>query len=288
VVLSAGGGDLAVDWGLVQPQIAAFTRVCSYDRAGSGWSEPGPVPRTLRQEAFEVEAVLRRMGEPQPVVFVGHSLGGLVGRLVVDLAPHAVAGMVLVDSTHESTRLTVSGKLIRFRERATGRTVPPPQTMTSSPPKMRAGENSRREPSISPPYDRLPPDLQLLRLAAKRHQKPHDAGESYLAEELQQFHEARRTTPRPLDDLPLVVLAGAKNWSTVSGNTSTREMSPEERELQQEKAAEQEDLARLSSNSRFVADPTSGHHIHLENPTLVIRAIREVVDAVRSKKPLAK
>jgi hypothetical protein len=76
--------------------------------------------------------------------------------------------------------------------------------------------------------------------------------------------------------------------SAVSGNTPAREISPEERELQKEKAAEQEDLAKLSSNSRFVADPTSGHHIHLENSTLVVRAIREVVDAVRSKKPLAK
>jgi len=65
-------------------------------------------------------------------------------------------------------------------------------------------------------------------------------------------------------------------------------MSPEERELQQEKAAEQEDLARLSNNSRFVADPTSGHHIHLENSVLVVRAIREVVDAIRSKKPIAR
>lgn len=117
----------------------------------------------------------------------------------------------------------------------------------------------------------------MLRLAAKRHEKRYFAGESYLADEFQQLYEARKTKPRPLGDLPLVVPTGAKD------RMSSREMSPEERELHLEKAREQEDLARLSGNSRFVADPTSGHHIYLENPALVVDAIRDVVDAVRSK-----
>ena len=124
--------------------------------------------------------------------------------------------------------------------------------------------------------------MQLLRLAAKRQEKRFFAGESYLADEFQQLYEARKTKPLPLGDLPLIVLAGAKD------RMSSREMSREERELHQEKASEQEDLARLSSNSRFVADPTSGHHIYVENPALVVDAIRDVVDAVRSKKPLAR
>jgi hypothetical protein len=99
---------------------------------------------------------------------------------------------------------------------------------------------------------------------------------------------SRRNPHRRLSSRVFAFLPSPLCASAVSGNTPAREISPEERELQKEKAAEQEDLAKLSSNSRFVADPTSGHHIHLENSTLVVRAIREVVDAVRSKKPLAK
>src|SRR6185369_9382642 len=80
VVLSAGGGDFFTDWSLVQAPLSDSVRVCSYDRPGYGWSDPGPEPRTNRQEAFDLHEALHKAGEPGPFVVVGHSIGGFVMR----------------------------------------------------------------------------------------------------------------------------------------------------------------------------------------------------------------
>ena len=77
VVLDTGLGGSAADWGYVQPQVAKFTRVCSYDRAGMGYSDPGPMPRTSRQISEELSRLIQNSGIDAPVVLVGASLGGL-------------------------------------------------------------------------------------------------------------------------------------------------------------------------------------------------------------------
>ncbi|HET6891368.1 MAG TPA: alpha/beta hydrolase, partial [Pyrinomonadaceae bacterium] len=81
VVLIAGAGDFSFDWSLVQPSVGQFARVCSYDRAGFGWSDPGPPPRTMKQEAFELHTLLKAANIKPPYILVGHSLGGLVSRV---------------------------------------------------------------------------------------------------------------------------------------------------------------------------------------------------------------
>src|ERR1041384_6036419 len=103
VVLIAGAGDFSFDWGLVQPNVSRFARVCSYDRAGLAWSDPGPTPRTMLQDAYELHELLRAAGVKAPYVLVGHSIGGLIARVYAAQYPHDVAGMVLVDPTHEDT-----------------------------------------------------------------------------------------------------------------------------------------------------------------------------------------
>ena len=77
VVLEAGAGAFSLDWSLVQTQVARFTTVCSYDRAGHAWSELGPRPRTRRQAVYDLHRLLLRAGIPGPYVLVGHSLGGM-------------------------------------------------------------------------------------------------------------------------------------------------------------------------------------------------------------------
>src|SRR5262245_968009 len=76
VILEAGAGDFSVEWALVQPGVASFARVCSYDRAGDGWSELGPHPRTKRQMVFELRTLLEKAGVKPPYVLVGQSFGG--------------------------------------------------------------------------------------------------------------------------------------------------------------------------------------------------------------------
>ena len=101
VVLIAGAGDFSFDWGLAQPDVSRFSRVRSYDRAGLAWSDPGPTPRTMKQEAYELHNLLRAARVKAPYVLVGHSIGGLIARVYTEQYPNEVTGVVLVDPTHE-------------------------------------------------------------------------------------------------------------------------------------------------------------------------------------------
>jgi pimeloyl-ACP methyl ester carboxylesterase len=100
VVIDAGLGDWSTSWGFVQPEVAKVTRVCTYDRAGMGWSEPGPLPRVASQFAKELHALLHNANIPGPYILVGHSLGGLPVRMFTHDYPSEVAGVVLIDSMH--------------------------------------------------------------------------------------------------------------------------------------------------------------------------------------------
>ena len=101
VVLETGLGGLAAspDWAWVQPEIAKTTRVCAYDRAGLGWSDPGPQPRDAQHVAAELHTLLQNSHTPGPYVLVGWSYGGLYVRAYADRYPGEAAGLVLIDSS---------------------------------------------------------------------------------------------------------------------------------------------------------------------------------------------
>jgi pimeloyl-ACP methyl ester carboxylesterase len=101
VILEAGSGDAWLTWFRVQPEVARVTRVCSYDRAGLGDSDPGPRPRSRRRQVEELHTLLARAGVRPPYVLVGHSYGGINVQLFAALHPREVAGLVLVDSSYE-------------------------------------------------------------------------------------------------------------------------------------------------------------------------------------------
>jgi pimeloyl-ACP methyl ester carboxylesterase len=101
VVLESGYGAGAFAWGRVQPRLARDTRVCAYDRAGYGFSQPGPLPRDGAAIARDIDAALDAAGESGPFVLVGHSAGGLYVRLLAARRPGEIAGLVLVDPSVE-------------------------------------------------------------------------------------------------------------------------------------------------------------------------------------------
>jgi len=101
IILESGLGIAGYDWKLVQEPVAQFARVCSYDRAGYGWSSAGPLPRTSLEIAKELHALLGAAGEKGPFVLVGHSFGGFNIRVYTGLYPRDVVGMVLVDASNE-------------------------------------------------------------------------------------------------------------------------------------------------------------------------------------------
>ncbi|HEY6944161.1 MAG TPA: alpha/beta hydrolase, partial [Candidatus Acidoferrum sp.] len=98
VVFDSGWGDWAPTWSKVQPQIAKWTRACSYDRAGTGFSDPGPMPRTSVRIAEELHAALHRAGIAAPYILVGSAFGGDNVRTFADLYMDEVAGVVLDDA----------------------------------------------------------------------------------------------------------------------------------------------------------------------------------------------
>ena len=240
VLMEAGGGGTSADWSQVRELLGSGVRTCAYDRAGSGRSERGPQPRTMRQEVFELQLLLQAEKEVPPYVMAGHSIGGLLVRLYSAARPGDVAGVVLVDPTHESAVLGSGryGGLVRLREKATGRPVPAP----------------RRS------------------LAADA---PADPAADYMAEEFQLLFLARQKVPQGLGQRPLVVLAAGKRPPPPPGVAAELW-----NRLRDERDAQVRDLADLSSNARFVRDETSGHALHRDNPTLVAQAIKDVLDAV--------
>ena len=240
VVMEAGGGGTSAEWSQVRELLGPGVRTCAYDRAGSGRSEQGPQPRTMRQEVFELQLLLQAEKEAPPYVMVGHSLGGLLVRLYTDTRPGDVAGVVLVDPSHESAVLGSGryGGMVRLREKATGRPVPAPRRSLAT-------------------------------------QAPADPAIDYLAEEFQLLFLARQKVPQGLGQRPLVVLAAGKRPPPPPGITSELWKS-----LRDERDEQVRDHEGLSSNARFVRDETSGHAIHRDNPALVVKAINDVLDAV--------
>jgi pimeloyl-ACP methyl ester carboxylesterase len=100
VILETLSGGLSPYWAWVQPELAQTTRVCAYDRAGRGWSDPDPEPRTLARTVTDLHTALQVADEPGPYVLVGHSIGGnYVRRFAADY-PQEVVGIVLVDAAH--------------------------------------------------------------------------------------------------------------------------------------------------------------------------------------------
>ena len=106
VLLESGIAASSLSWAVVQPEIATFTRVCAYDRAGLGWSEASSCPRTFDQIVDELASVLAQVGAGERYVLVGHSFGSFVIRAYAARHPGSVAGLVMVDPPSEWLTMT--------------------------------------------------------------------------------------------------------------------------------------------------------------------------------------
>jgi pimeloyl-ACP methyl ester carboxylesterase len=105
VIIDGGIGGASVEWRGIQAEVSRKTQVCSYDRAGYGWSDPGPSPRTTSRTVNELRRLLKRAGIPPPYLLVGHSFGGFTARYFAASYPQEVAGVVLVESSHPAAGL---------------------------------------------------------------------------------------------------------------------------------------------------------------------------------------
>src|SRR5215218_4672575 len=264
VVLDAGLGAFSLDWGAVQPHIATSTRVCAYDRAGLGWSDPGPTPRSPQQFVAELHALLTKGGVEGPYVLVVHSISGKTARLFASQHPDEIAGMVLVDARHEH----VDEHLTRDQLAAEGA-------------EQRQFENMIRWtarfglvrllwapalPSVLPGSGNLTPETRTA--IGVLQARPRQI-ETALAEEgAKMDSNTLLRTAASLGATPLIVLVSAQSV----------DHDPVWKEAQQI-------MTGLSSNSRLVI-AQSGHYVHYEQPAQVVESIRQVVDAARTGQPL--
>lgn len=284
VVIENGTGDFSFDWSLVQPSVARSTRVCTYDRAGYAWSEPGPKPRTFRQITMELHSGLQNLGIKGPYILVGQSYGGFLARAFARYYPKEVTGMVLVDAVHEDSRVRINKRAVRIRDMAQGRSLPPAQSGKGVAVERKASQDGSEpaEEKLEPPLDRLPESVQKIRLWAQSQPDYDDARSNELdwsAEELALMYANRGKPEYMLGDIPLIVL------SRTDGGYSD-DLDVPANEMEEERVRLQKELARLSTNSKHIIAKNSGHNIHLEAPQLVIDAIRQVVTAARSHRRL--
>jgi pimeloyl-ACP methyl ester carboxylesterase len=263
VVVENGAGAFSIDWALVHPEVAKFTQICTYDRAGSAWSDPGPIMDGVEQTVDDLHLLLQKAGVRPPYVLVGASLGGMFVRAYQRRYPEQVEGLVLVDSVHDEGMafgkpkplpLMSAGELEAVFRGFQKNPPPPPQLPTA----------------VEDPIDRLPKELQAPRLwADRRYQAVRDFCKGLVTveswrQELFAQRRQRLGEPHPLGNLPLTVLA------------RTKDSDDRRRKMQSE-------LAALSSAGRLMWAENSGHEIHLYRPDIVIQAIREITAAAREK-----
>ena len=274
VIFDSGNGESGYTWSDIQPEIAKFTRACWFDRAGYGWSDPGPFPRTSAAMSADLHALLGHARLPAPFVLVGHSLGGLNARVYNGMYPTDVAGMVLVDAAHEDEPRRAPAFML-------GKTAP--RSLWHS--IWIAGQGARVVGllRLTSPRATLASDsthrtrdeiVQALRLQPKTMATVFDPSfpESYA--------EAERSGG--FGDRPLIVLTRGK----VSAEPNPGEMDRAFAAYDQVWRHEiQPKLARLSTRGRQVIVEKSGHHIQDDAPEVVIDAIREVVATVRTGTP---
>lgn len=265
IILEAGQSDYSLIWAYVQPEVSETTRVCSYDRAGYGWSEPGPLPRIATVEVEELHTLLVNANIEGPYVLVGHSLGGMLVRVFAHNYPAEVVGLVLVDSFHEERPIR-NPEVSRLNQEMADQL------------RMFSFMSSIGIMSLAPqsiPNRGFPEDVyaQYQAITATT-----DYFETWISESLAVPDSAAEVAALHITNfgnLPLIVLS-AGQWDPIPSLSEA-----ENQKLWAAFQAQQTELVALSSEAKQVVAGQSGHHIQLNQPDLVIEAIREILDAVQ-------
>jgi pimeloyl-ACP methyl ester carboxylesterase len=273
VVLEAGIAASSLSWRPLQQDIARFTRVISYDRAGLGWSELAAEPRSLDQLVSELHEV---SATAAPFILVGHSFGGLIARAYTAKYPDRVAGLVLLDPVlpsewcdlpKERQRLLSYGVTLSRRGALLARLGIVRLTLTLAErggrfipkliAKVSSGKGSGVPERLIGEVRKLPPDLLPAIKAHWCQPNSFAAMASYLALLPNACEQARHWPPI---SVPLTIIS--------AGNATPAQI------------VEWDRLAATSPNGQHIRALTAGHWVHLDEPGLVLTAIRQTLDRV--------
>jgi len=275
VVFDSGWEDWAPVWTIVQPEVAKWTRACSYDRAGAGFSDPGPMPRTSVRIADELRSALHNAAIKGPYILVGHAFGGDNVRTFAERHTAEVAGLVLVeadvggaDEHLGDARLIASLRECRDAI-ATSKPLPALPARPGRPARSCAQQFFRGLPEAmwSPQLNAKLLELAQTKVAmydayiSEMEQMPED--EAYLQEH-----------SRSLGSLPIRVLSTGNHGIHVLD--PTRPQNAEQQKYEQEVARAQAKWLELSSNAKQLFTDKSSEYIPFDQPSFVVDAIREV------------
>lgn len=245
VLFEPGLGGSAFEWQPIQDAVGKRVQACVYDRAGYGWSDPSPFRGDVKQLAKETDLILTQIADTNKLVLVGHSFGGFVVRMLTLRRPDQVIGMVLVDTSHED-------QLSRMEKPGSTKILPIGNTFVMARPEVPAN---------------LPKEISRKIEAFSRMRKSYSATER----EMRSFRDSIEQM-KAIDELyafPLKVLYRGLNPLAEEKDGVDRHRIWVEM---------QQSLAELSSDGEVIVGEQSGHHVHIDEPQLVIDALNDILD----------
>jgi len=279
VVLESGIAASSINWSRIQPRIARFTRVLSYDRAGYAWSDPGPGPRTAAQSARELHALLEAAAVAPPYMLVGHSFGGLIVRAFFREWPDEVTGLVFVDTTFPeiwldmpaARRRLVAGGVLFSR---IGRLLARIGVVRACLALLTTGR-TRVPRAVARGFG--PTAMAVLTRILGEVQK--------MPAEMHPAIQAHWSRPQSFASMASHLRCLSRSAAEVAGaddfgNRPVYVLSAAG--LRPELQRPYEDLASRSTSGHHVIASSAGHWVQLDEPDLVVETIRKAVEELRT------
>ncbi|WP_411142109.1 alpha/beta fold hydrolase [Streptomyces sp. x-80] len=263
VVFLPGAGMVGLDYLNLHDQASEHTTSVLYDRAGTGWSDPVPLPRTGAEVTDELRELLHSAGVPAPYLLVGHSMGGSYVRRYAQRFPAEVAGLLLLDPTHEDSVTRMPKQLLEMQERLRDQPLPEPTE-----------EELRHFRGLF--AERLTQWPEAVREALVAHHLAHWRTGAREAANLDRLgEEVRHGGDTP--DIPVIVLTAMGRDTFQAGQLSEQL----EREFRDVKYALHAELAAAAPRGEHRVLDDAGHTwMHVERPDAVRRAITDLLDSV--------